>query len=167
MRSILNNSSESIVPLFNEIEILHQYIQLEQLRFNHCFTFNVKTPKNIDVEFIGIPAMLIQPYVENAIIHGVAPLKERSGIIQLSFSLEQKYLICIIEDNGVGRGFHHSKAKSLHKPKGMLISQKRLEILNNDFGDTIPIQIEDLMDANGKPIGTKVKLKILYEDLND
>ncbi len=167
MRSILNNSNESIIPLSDEIDMLNHYLELEQLRFNHCFDFNITKDDEIDSEFIGIPSMLLQPYIENAIIHGVAPLKSRQGKIDISFEIRNNSLYCIISDNGVGRSFHRNKKRGLHKPKGMLISKKRLQALNKDIDEAGPISIEDLVDEKNKANGTIIKLTIDFENLND
>lgn len=166
MRSTLNNSSESIISLDNEIEMLNQYILLEQLRFDNGFDFEINVDKDIDKEFVGIPGMLIQIYVENAIIHGLSPLKERRGVLKISFKITDNMLQCTIEDNGVGREFHKNKSESFHVSKGMLISKKRLEILNRKSGKS-PLFIDDLVDSKGKGIGTKVILLIDIEDISD
>jgi len=166
MRSILNNSSESIISLESEIEMLKHYIVLEQLRFDNGFDFKIEVDKGIDKEFIGIPGMLIQIYVENAIIHGLSPLKDRRGFLKISFKIKDNMLKCTIKDNGVGREFHKNKSESIHVSKGMLISKKRLEILNRKTEES-PMFIEDLVDNNGKGIGTKVILLIDIEDIND
>jgi ligand-binding sensor domain-containing protein len=165
MRSILNNSSESIISLENEIDMLKHYIVLEQLRFDNGFDFDIIVDKHIDIEFVGIPGMLIQIYVENAIIHGLSPLKDRRGKLKISFSVKDNLLKCTIEDNGVGRDFHKNNSDRLHVSKGMLISKKRLEILNKTSSES-PLIIEDLTDENGKALGTRVILIIEIEDIS-
>lgn len=166
MRSILNNSSESIISLENEIDMLKHYILLEQLRFDNGFDFEIYVDKSIDIEFVGIPGMLLQVYVENAIIHGLSPLKDRRGFLKIDFSISDNNLKCTIEDNGVGREFHKNKSETLHVSKGMLISKKRLEILNRKT-DESPLFIEDLIDNNGKGVGTRVILIIDIVDISD
>lgn len=167
MRSILINSSESIIPLQNEIEMLKHYLTLEQLRFNHCFDFEIIIAKNLDLEFIGIPSMLIQPFVENAIIHGVAPLKDKKGQIKIDFQIIGDQIHCAIEDNGVGRSFHQKNNEHSHQPKGMHITQKRLELFNKSIHENKTIEVSDLMDINGNPMGTKIHFIINFENLND
>jgi len=166
MRIILNNSSKSIIPLENEIEMLNHYIVLEQLRFDNRFDYEIFVDKYIDKEFVSIPGMLIQIYVENAIIHGLAPLKERRGKLRISFDLKDNKLRCTIEDNGVGRSFYENKSDKLHESKGMLISKKRLEILNRSSNEP-PLHIYDLVDENGTAIGTRVILIIDIEYISE
>ncbi len=165
MRSILQNSSESIISLKSEIEILNHYIVLEQLRFDKSFDYKIEVDEYIDIDFIGIPGMLIQIYVENAIIHGISPLKERRGYIKISFKIKGDMLQCAIEDNGVGREYHKNNSNKLHVSKGMLISKKRLEILNRKNEES-PLIIEDLRNNAGQAIGTRVILMIDIEEID-
>ncbi len=167
MRSILNNSSESIVTLRTEIEMLNQYLILEQLRFDHQFDFSIRGNEAIDTEFVGIPGMLLQPFVENAIIHGVAPLKDRKGFITITFQMQNNRLRCIIEDNGVGRAFHQNKNHEFNVPKGMMITQRRLQLLNKTKENETPILVEDITDSKTKICGTRITLNITIENLMD
>ncbi len=165
MRSILNNSTESIISLQDEIDMLKYYLSLEQLRFGHAFDYTFHIDKNIDTEYIGIPGMLLQIYIENAIIHGVAPLSNRKGHISISFELIHTQLKCIIEDNGVGRNFHKNNKDTIHKAKGMSITKKRLELLNKTQERNSSLTIKDLFDDQGKACGTRIIIWINFTDL--
>ena len=168
MRAILNNSQESLIAFDNEVETLHAYMELEQLRFEHRFKFSIHVSSDIDQEFIGIAPMLIQPYVENAIIHGVGPLKERDGEISIDFQVDGKYIICTINDNGVGRAYHKKKnnlLRNTHKSSGITISSNRLNMIDQEAPDKIHMEITDLVEENGDAIGTRIILYIIFEEI--
>ncbi len=167
MRLILNNSKESFIPLRDELKAISYYIELEQLRFDFKFDFRINIDERIDTDFIGIPPMLIQPYIENAVIHGMIN-KKGKGNIQINLSMEEKYLICNIIDDGIGReasGLLRAKTGLRHKPKGMLITKERLDLLNKQLNSNLSVYITDLFDESSKSTGTKVTLKIIYVEL--
>ncbi len=180
MRNVLDNSTKPKVALDEEINMLNKYILLEQQRLENQFDFTVEVDPNLQTDFFEIPGMIIQPYVENAIWHGLMNLpavgeglqteitgtdisKKRNGLLRLQFSREKGNIKCVIQDNGIGR----EKASELEKVKsprrksfGMAISQKRLELLKMDNVNVPEILIEDLKDSNHEPIGTRVTLFI-------
>ena len=165
MRLILENAREEYVTIENEVEILENYLELEKLSTNNKFEFSIEIDPSIDKELIEIPPMMIQPFVENAIIHGVKN-KSDKGTIQLKFSLDKDLLICEIKDDGVGREKAMEKKKqghAKHKSTGMSVTKKRLEQLKLQTKLNARIEIEDLKDKNGQPIGTKVNIFIPYE----
>lgn len=163
IRLILQNSSANFVPLKDELEALQLYMQMESMRFNHRFDYEVKIEKNLDTETLEIPPMLLQPYVENAIWHGLMP-KMGKGAIQVAITREEGYLRCIIEDNGIGRekaelfkiSNHFTKKRSM----GMAITQNRIELLNQQLGANTTVNIIDLKDYHNRAIGTRVELNI-------
>lgn len=167
MRFILAHSQKSFVNLSDEIKAMDIYLDVERLRFDYKFDYTFDIALEIDEEFIEIPPMIIQPYIENAIIHGILH-KEDSGHIKISMNVkDEKFLICVIEDNGVGRArAEQMKAKSdlKHKSRGMLITQKRLEILNKSGNDQTNVKITDLKDENNTPSGTRVEILIPYKE---
>lgn len=168
MRAILSNSQESIIGLDQELAMLNAYLELEQLRFDHRFEYEIIVSPGIDQEFIGVAPMLVQPYVENAVIHGVGPLKENKGKIRVEFKLDGKYLVCTISDNGVGRSYHQSKNSlrvGAHKSTGMNLTRGRLKLLDIDSPDKTHMDIVDLYDADNNAIGTKVLILILFEEI--
>ena len=161
MRLILSSSREIFVPLEDEIKSLSYYLEIERLRFDSKFDYIIYVEENIDKEFTEIPPMVIQPYVENAIIHGLLNKKDK-GFLSIGFYVENDYLKCIVTDNGVGR----DKAMELkqksglqRKSRGMLITQQRLEMLNKQTKQQLSVKIEDLFDENNFASGTRV---ILY-----
>ncbi len=161
MRQILDNSRKATIPLENEIAALENYLAIEQFCHNHRFEYEIIIDDNVDSEELELPPILIQPFVENAIIHGVSQI-EHLGKISVRFSLEGKYLKCEIQDNGIGRSAaakQKSQRDQQHKSTALLITQERLDLLNKS-ADQPSIEIIDLKDENGKPTGTLVQILI-------
>ncbi|MCH8317951.1 MAG: tetratricopeptide repeat protein [Bacteroidetes bacterium] len=161
MRIILEYSKEAQIPIEKEREQLQHYLELEQLRFKDKFNFTIQLDEKLEDD-IGIPPMLLQPLVENAILHGVVP-KTDKGKIDVSFQLEQDKVVCSIVDDGVGR----EKATALKQEKGQVhhsmatqIIQERLAILNTKNTTDMQLKIEDLKDNFGSPCGTKAIISI-------
>lgn len=167
MRLILANSQESTIPLSDEIDALKHYLEIEKLRFDNKFDYTIQIAPEVDEDFTGVPPMIIQPYVENAIIHGLVH-KPGKGRIEIKIEAAPNGIRCTISDNGIGR----EKAKEIKKTnglntpsKGMLITQKRLEITNRDHANKNSVKITDLKNADGTPAGTRVQLFIQTIDL--
>jgi LytS/YehU family sensor histidine kinase len=141
---------------------------MESLRFDNSFTYNIHVEENINTETVLIPSMLIQPYVENAIWHGLLH-KEDKGHLALQFSLSKNgSLKVIIEDNGVGREkASQLKSKQVLKKKsyGMQITENRIAIINEIMNINATMEIIDLKDDNGNANGTKVILNIPLQSL--
>jgi ligand-binding sensor domain-containing protein len=168
MRAILNNSQNSIISFDQEIAMLDAYLELEQLRFEERFDYSIEVDNTIDREFLGLAPMLIQPYVENAVIHGVGPIKDRKGNVCISFTVNDQYLVCEIVDNGVGREYHKAKnslKNKPHKSTGMNLTKSRLELLDQSSSDRTHMEVEDLYNPDGSPKGTRVVLFIVYEEI--
>ena len=162
LRSTLDNSSSSIISLQDEINYLDNYLQLEKLRFDDRFEYFIKVDTNVDTNEALVPAMLLQPYVENAIRHGIGHLENKKGIITISVRKEQKQLICEIEDNGVGREKAIALRSELHteyQSRGMQLSKRRAEL----YG--IEQEIVDKKDEQGDATGTIIVLRIPIADL--
>lgn len=161
IRTVLNNSNQSKIHLDQEIETLRLYISLEKLRFENDFEFFIDIQKDLEDSDITIPSMLIQPFVENSIWHGLMP-KRNDCILKLSFSLKNENLLqVIIEDNGIGRvKSKEIKSKTSHKSKGMFLTTERIELLRNNQGENSKVEIVDLYDEQNEAIGTKVILEI-------
>ncbi len=162
IRLILQNSSANSVTLKDELEALQLYMQMESLRFNHRFDYVVKVEKGLNLDAIEIPPMLLQPYVENAIWHGLMH-KEEKGRISVEVTRENGSLSFAIEDNGIGRKQAEAlKSRNITKKRsmGMNITQNRIELLNQMFGKQTTIKIIDLEDENNLSAGTRVELSI-------
>jgi ligand-binding sensor domain-containing protein len=161
IRNILNNSRQEYISLTQEINTLQLYIELEQIRFTNPFQFNIEIDKGLDME-MDIPTMLIQPYIENSIWHGLMP-KESGGILELIFKKEGNSMRVIIRDNGVGRQITDPAKK--HVSKGMSITEQRINILTSTNKKKFITTIVDLKDGNGHSIGTEVNLMIPLDSL--
>lgn len=167
MRLILNNSQKTFVLLEDEIKVIKLYIDLEKLRYDNIFDFELKIDDEVEEEFIEIPPMIIQPYVENAIIHGLVNRKQ-GGKLQIEITMDEDFIICTIQDNGIGRkAANKLKEQSgmSHKSSGMLITQERLDILNKSGEDQLSVKIIDLENDDGSSAGTRIELKIGYQDV--
>ena len=165
LRMVLNNSNKKQIPLEDELEMLELYLNMEKLRFVNSFEYNFIYENGLDTGAIYIPPLLLQPFAENAIWHGLMH-KDGKGCLDIEVTLENEvYLTCTIVDNGIGR----KKAEELsrrnytkRKSVGIQTTKQRLSLLYdcdemNDFFDVV-----DLVDESGEAIGTKVILKIKY-----
>lgn len=160
IRLILQNSNSAVVTLQNELEALHLYLDMESLRFRNKFTFHVRVGSEVELEDIEIPPLIIQPYVENAIWHGLLN-KEAIGHLNIDLQVENDNLVCIIEDDGVGRrraAELKSKSASKSKSMGMQITAQRIKLMNELHGKQTTVDIVDLVDASGEACGTRVVL---------
>lgn len=155
LRKTLNYSSQSVISLSKEIENLETYLELEKLRFGSRLTYSIIVDDSVESDLIEIPPMLMQPFVENAIIHGLSP-KPGGGEVQVIIRLKDiDHLVCDVIDNGIGRG---TKVTSGHKSLGTGIVKKRLALISSATNDMVVYT--DLKDDEGKAIGTKVRLII-------
>lgn len=153
-RRILEQSENGSVTLESELETVELYIELEAMRAP--FSYQIKIDPNLDLEWIQVPSMLLQPYVENAIKHGIMPLKDKGHLLVDLQSIDGQ-LLCVIEDNGVGRKAAQQRL-SKHRSMGIKITSERLDKQPNGAG--IQPQITDLYNADGNAIGTRVQLVI-------
>ena len=157
MRSTIDNSDAAIISLQDEISYLDNYLQLEKLRFEDKFNYKIDVAADIDRELFFVPAMLLQPYVENAIRHGMRFLENRKGQININVKKENNFLVCEIDDNGIGRekaAALKSKRHIEYQSRGMNISRRRAELYNIDQ------QVTDKKDENGNATGTTITVKI-------
>lgn len=160
IRQVLANSSLNEISLQKEIDFLDTYIDLEQRRFKNKFTYSINYAKTLLLDEIKIPVMLIQPFVENSIWHGIMNMEEgQAGHLSIEFSEEKGLLKITILDNGVGRtATKKNKNIEEHESVGSLFSSKRIEMLKASHGKTSEIIITDLHDTNGKAAGTRVDI---------
>jgi ligand-binding sensor domain-containing protein len=160
IRLVLNNSKENEISLQQELETLAIYVELEQLRFKNSFDYQVSIATQLDTESIVIPALLLQPYIENAIWHGLMPLKNRKGAISLMIIEQNEFLKITITDNGVGRKASDLIKKKIvnknHQSIGMELTGKRIEVFGQE--SKFSLQIIDNYDADNEPTGTTVEI---------
>lgn len=160
MRSVLENSEEDFIPLSRELELLELYVKLEHSRFEDKFDFEIDVDQKIDIEAFEIPPMLLQPYIENAIWHGLRYREEKGFLKITAEQLDNDMLEINIMDNGIGRkksaALKTSNQKK-QKSKGMGNIKKRIQILNDMYKNKVDVSITDLYDDE---TGTKVSLKL-------
>jgi tetratricopeptide (TPR) repeat protein len=166
VRRVLENSVNTQVPLADEITLLKHYIELEQLRYNHSFEYSINVDASVDVHDTEIPFLLIQPYVENALVHGLRH-KPEEGWLKIELKQRESDLWCIVEDNGVGRKeAKRRKQQSTLPSRGMSVTQQRLETLNQGKSRKTSVHILDLTDKQNHPLGTRVEIIVpLNEEL--
>ena len=159
IRQTLEHSLVSWVSLSDEVRLLKNYIELEMLRFNHSFDYYIEIDESLDVEHVEIPFLLIQPYVENAINHGLRPLT-KSGHLLVKIEDHDNKIICLVEDNGIGRKASNKLTKKWPKKSlGMTVTQKRIELLNEDIQHAASVKIFDL-ESDEQASGTRVEISI-------
>jgi len=164
MRNTLTNSRSEFIRISDEIIFLNLYLKLEQKRFDQKFSFTITIGEGLVAEDLYIPPMLIQPYLENAVIHGLANNKKDSKV-QIQFLKKGDLISCIIKDNGIGR----DKAMQLknlrsgdikHQSMGMNITETRIKILNELYSDSFVVNVKDLKTKYDESKGTQVEIKL-------
>jgi LytS/YehU family sensor histidine kinase len=166
IRTILEHSRCTLIGLDEEIRFVSDYVKLQALRLNGGFSFELVVMKGMKPIDFKIPPMLLQPFVENAILHGLSP-KEGLGKLIISFGLENGFIRCVVEDDGVGRNQslinRTSGQGQTRKSLALEITKERIEILNKTKRAGIQLVIDDLFDDNGRPIGTRIILLLARE----
>lgn len=161
LRQVLDNSENNVISLDRELETIGLYIQLESLRLDMQLHYKKNIPENIVTEFEKIPPLILQPFVENALWHGLSR-KEGEKEIKITVSLSDTWLICNVTDNGIGRrkvDELKNDSSTIHQSRGIDITRKRLIDFNEDES-LIPIEFFDLYDDNENPVGTQVTIRI-------
>ena len=164
VRLILQNSQEAFIPLERELEALQLYLELESLRFENKFSYKIITDDLVDITVITVPPLIIQPYVENAIWHGLMHKKE-NGHLDIELYTNDEILFCKITDDGIGRkkaAELKSKSALSYKSMGMSITADRLAMLQQQDQLGTHIVINDLVLADGSAGGTEVIIKIPF-----
>jgi sensor histidine kinase YesM len=162
IRNILDASLDETIPVSKEIETIGHYLELQKVRLEDKFEFTLTGAEEFDSDEPGIPALLIQPFVENAIEHGIRH-KKGKGMIRVDFSQDGGWLTVTVEDDGVGR----AKAREFeglrkrdHTSVSTYLIRERLKIINNRSRRKITLDILDLTDDSGAPAGTKVMIRV-------
>ncbi len=163
IRNVLENSKSESISVFLELETLSLYIELEQIRVPGKFSYSIHVEPSVSQDNTFIPPLLLQPFVENCILHGLMPLAENNGKIDIRVQEKQGSLVCCITDNGIGRkkASEIKKRKaSYHRSMGLSITEERINLLNRPDAPKASISVEDLEDRSGNPSGTRVILSI-------
>lgn len=165
IRIILNNSEKPTVTINEDIEALKLYLELERMRFDNKFEYSISIDESIDGDYDEIPPMLIQPYLENAILHGVNP-KDGNGQISITMKIVNQFIKISIIDDGIGRDKSNAiqslQPAARHKSLGMKITKDRVRILNALQQSNLNVNIIDLYNDKKEPIGTQVDIFVAY-----
>jgi LytS/YehU family sensor histidine kinase len=162
MRKVLENSQHTSVPVRDELDALRLYLELETIRFKNKFDYEIVVDEEIDTLLYKIPTMLIQPYVENSICHGLMP-GEGKGFLKIDLKLEKEYIACTIVDNGIGREAamdRKNKSANNHNSLGTQIVSSRLDLVNALYGTSLKTIYTDLKSESGEAEGTRVEIHI-------
>ena len=160
MRMILNNSEKTAITLNEEINALRIYIDLERMRFSNLFEYEIIVADSLDADYEQIPSMLLQPYVENAILHGLVP-KGSNGMLQIHFFVKDHYIHATITDNGIGRkkaAEMKNQSRKNHVSLGTKITNDRLRLLSHVQQLSYNIKYSDLENPDGSSAGTRVEI---------
>jgi len=165
LRQTLDNASREFISLEEELQYTRYYLSLEMMRFDQKFKVEFNLPEDINPQAVQIPPMILQPYVENSIRHGLLHKQDEQGHLHINFLIEADIFKCTIEDNGVGR----QKAREIeswkqpeHKPQSTRITQDRIDLMNQSLeSDKCQIITTDLTDKKGNATGTRVEIILL------
>lgn len=163
IRKTLENSRHTEISIKEELDTLNLYLELEELRFKEKFEWKIRVDDEIDTLAYKIPTMLIQPYVENAITHGLMNKENGKGILSIGLKLNDDHILCTVEDNGIGRARAMEIVKQKnenHRSMGTSITESRLKLVNELYGKNMKVVYTDLVDESGEPAGTKVEISI-------
>jgi ligand-binding sensor domain-containing protein len=162
IRKCLEHSSKEYVPIKEERDLLTTYLDLEVMRFKQKFIYHIEIDPAILNSAIQIPSMLLQPYIENSIYHGIMPLENKQGIITIRVFFANQFLKCEIEDNGIGRETAQQKKQTVHESKGTDLTEKRMKVYKENDNYRFSLEIVDLYDTGNKACGTKVVFNLPY-----
>jgi PAS domain S-box-containing protein len=162
IRGVLTHSVNDKISIADELDLLKHYINLEMVRFENKFDFSLVIDPTLDLENIEIPSLLIQPYVENAILHGLYS-KQEKGLLKISVQSDGDRVLFSVEDDGIGRAAAQElRAKNFpkHNSMGTELTEERLRLINER--DKVAFEIQDLQDALGQPLGTRVNIWVRF-----
>jgi hypothetical protein len=161
IRQTLDSADKGVISVKQEIQYLTRYIDLERMRFGNAFDYVIEADPAIEQDLVYIPSMILQPYVENGIRHGMRYKTNGKGMIRVQFRQPGNDLLCIVEDNGIGRESVQRLKSTMHveyQSKGMSLTAARIDALNRQHNESVTIRIIDLTDPEGKPGGTRIEI---------
>jgi LytS/YehU family sensor histidine kinase len=157
IRNVLDSSKQNSVLLSKDIETLQLYVDLERFRHQNKFSVTIQVDDELMQGDYKVPPLIVQPYVENAILHGLRHSSIQDAKLNISVTKEEPYLVYIIEDNGVGRLHKNGNGSRSDKPHGMQMSNDRVRLFNEE--ELASVQISDLQ-IDGKPSGTRIRVQL-------
>lgn len=158
MREILESSRQEFIPLESEVELITNYLDIHKLRLNDAFDYSIEIDDQIDPETDTIPPMFVQPFIENAIEHGIASKKE-GGLIEIKFRKTENHISIVILDNGKGLILAETKS---HKSLASTIIRERMALFNKTLKNKIQLALDNIQNESGEIKGTKVELKVPF-----
>jgi len=165
VRGVLYSSNKDQIPIEDELNSIESYLSLQKFRYDDRFDYTIDVDPELDTESLTMPPLLAQPFIENAIEHGIRH-KEGKGNIAVRFRLDDGAVHLTVEDDGVGRERSQELEKEMkanHQSMSTEITRERLRILNRKAREKISFTITDLKDKNGNPAGTKVSIILPLE----
>jgi ligand-binding sensor domain-containing protein len=169
IRMTLNNSSRSFVSLADEVDYLSSYLSLEKMRFEDKIDYEVVIDDTIDKSDVMVPPMLVQPFVENALQHGLQHKPGEKGFVRIKMQRDGNYLRITVKDNGIGRKAAATRKSSglkeylkEYSPKGMALTEDRIEIINKLYKGAAKVEFSDVFDGNNSPTGTIVIITLPF-----
>lgn len=161
MRMILKFAEKPFLSVSEELELLEQYLNTEAMRFEDKVDYEFVVSEDLDPDEVILPTMILQPFIENAIWHGLAD-KPGPKKITIGLKLQNNQLVCSVQDNGIGRAAagQRKETSPAHESKAIAITRRRLDILDQRNGAATDLQITDLKDETGRPSGTKVTIRL-------
>jgi LytS/YehU family sensor histidine kinase len=162
MRLVLENSRKSLVVLEDEVEMLDLYLSLEKTRFNGKFRYNINI-SGLNKEEVFIPPMLIQPFAENAVKHGMKNREDGNGIISISFTLRNSHILCVVEDNGPGIDETVKNQNQFNGSLGMKLTSERIEILSRQWIKNLDLKVVNIGEKDKEKTGTRVEIEMPFE----
>lgn len=160
MRGVMENSTEDFIPFQQELDLLQNYLALEKTRFADKFDYEIEVDENLNMQNLQVPGMLIQPFLENAVWHGLRYRSEK-GFLKLNFTKNDQYLNILIEDNGIGieeskkQKTQHQKAR---EGRGMKNTLERIQLLNDLYKKDITCSVKDKEDSGGVLVTIRINL---------
>ena len=163
LRLILEGSRKDKLSLKDNVDLIENYILLEQSRQNFSFDYTIQLQKNIAVDSIFFPSNILQPIIENAIIHGIFHLQNKKGLLKINFKIAKNLLIATIEDNGIGRAASSLLQIKKHQSHALNIVQETITFLNQKYLSNAIIEVVDKMGEDKSPMGTKFIIQIPFK----
>ena len=162
LRLILDYTTHETITLQQELEALNVYLEIESVRFDQSFHYHIQVDETVDIDSINIPPLLLQPFVENAIWHGLANSEKDDKVCRIHISRHNGNVVMQIKDNGVGRreSARINANKISHNSHGLKITDERVMLFNNTNKGLLNIDVQDLKDETNEPAGTTVNITL-------
>lgn len=174
MRNILDSSKYNFISLDKEVKLLESYLELEKLRAWHGFTFELKLDEAISPTEVMVPTTMLQPIVENAILHGVKSRQDGKGKVAISFTKFEDYLIIVVEDNGIGYDKRIKETKRIYEESTLSIIERKIKLANEGEGVENGFKVIDRKSINPDEQGTRIEIRVAirehsedFDHLND